>query len=117
MTELHPASLAGLVRSVAVLALPYERQVTWLASLGLGDPEFVDELALELGDGVLLSRQFEEAGWISSQTRSVVVELDRLLTEHSGPAHEEFWRLESLRDSPDWVQVRDLAMRALTAIR
>jgi hypothetical protein len=51
MTELHPGSLVFLVRSVGVLTLPYEGQISWLESLGLGQPFHVDELALELGDG------------------------------------------------------------------
>lgn len=116
MSVPHPALLAKCVRSVALLALPYDSQLAWLASLGLGDPEFVDELALELEDGVRLLQQFEDAGWLSREVRNVISELDAVLAERSGPNHENFWRLESLRDSPDWVHVRNLALRALMAL-
>ncbi|WP_377325655.1 hypothetical protein ACFJIY_11220 [Pimelobacter simplex] len=115
MTGPHPALLAKFVRSVALLALPYDSQVAWLASLGMGEPEFADELSLELEDGVRLSRQFEEAGWISSEARQAAVALDALLGEFSGPAHGDFWRLDSLGDSADWARVRELALKVLTA--
>lgn len=117
MTGPNPALLAKLVRSVAILALPYDGQVAWLSSLGLGDPEFADELALELEDGALLSRQFEDAGWVSSDARQAVTELDALLRERSGEVHEDFWRLDALRDSPDWERIRELALKALLALR
>lgn len=116
MTAPSPALLAKFVRSVAVLALPFDNQVAWLSSLGLGDPEFVDELALELEDAARLSRQFEEAGWVPSEVRRAVIELDALLRERSGEAHADFWRLTALRDSSDWEQVRELALKALLAL-
>lgn len=116
MTGLHPALLTKFVRSVALLALPYDSQVVWLSSLRLGTPEFADELSLELEEGVRLSRQFEEAGWVSTEARQAAVVLDALLGEFSGPGHEDFWRLDSLRDSPDWERVRELALKTLTAL-
>jgi len=42
-----PRSLANLLRSVAILALPASDQTAWVESLGVGP--VVDELALELG--------------------------------------------------------------------
>ena len=116
MTEPHPGLLVKLVRSVALLALPHQSQVTWLESLGLGAPGFADELAMELEDGAMLSQQFEEAGWLSAEGRRRVVELDAFLGARSGPGHEDFWRLDSLRESPEWDQVRDLALKALAAL-
>jgi len=117
VTEPNPALLAKLMRSVAILAMPYDSQAVWLSSVGLGDPEFADELALELEDGALLSRQFEKAGWLSADVRQAVTELDALLGDLSGEENEDFWRIEALRESPDWERVRDLALKALLALR
>lgn len=116
MTELHPALLAKLIRSVAVLALPYEDQVSWLTSLGLGHPEFTDELAQELDDGARLAGQFVEAGWLTPEARQTIAEIDAFLSAHGGPAHEEFWRLDALRISPEWARVRKLALSVLNAL-
>jgi hypothetical protein len=116
MTDLHPALLAKLIRSVAVLALPYEDQISWLTSLGLGDPEFTDELAQELDDGARLAGQFVEAGWLAPEARQIIAEIDALLAARGGPAHEKFWRLEALRDSPEWARVRELALSALSTL-
>lgn len=116
MTELHPASLAKLVRSLALLALPFDAQVGWLRSLGLGEPEFADELALELEDGAQLSLQFQEAGWLKPEARTLILEMDAMLAERSGPEHEDFWRVETVRDAPEWDQVRRLATQALLAV-
>jgi hypothetical protein len=80
-----------LVRSISLLTLPFEAQVAWLRSLGLGEPEFADELALELEDGVRLSRRFEEAGWLKPETRSLIVGLDVVLAERSGVDQADFW--------------------------
>ncbi|WP_030529694.1 hypothetical protein [Phycicoccus jejuensis] len=116
MTEMHPALLAKLVRSVAVLALPYEDQVSWLSSLGLGRPEFTDELAQELGDGARLGGQFVDAGWLTPEACQKINEIDALLSSRGGPANEEFWRLEALRMSPEWARVRKLALSVLATL-
>lgn len=116
MTEVSPAYLGRLIRSVAVLALPGSGQVEWLRSLGLGDPEFVDELAQELEEGVRLVGQFESAGWVSEQFVSLVLELDSYLAARSGSLGVEFWRVESLLGGEAWDPVRELARRALSAL-
>lgn len=38
MTDVHPAALARLVRSIEMLALASEDQIAWLSALGLGEP-------------------------------------------------------------------------------
>jgi hypothetical protein len=116
MTELHPGSLAGLVRSLAVLALPYGGQYAWLLSFGLGEPRYADELALELDAGFLLSRQFVDLGWLKPETRLIIAEIHAFLGERSGEVHESFWEMESLRNSPDWDHVRQLALKALLTL-
>lgn len=116
MTGIHPASLTRLVRSVAVLALPFGGQLAWLRSLGLGEPALTDEIAIELGDGALLARQFEEVGWLNSRARELILQIDVLLQERSGPAHAELWTPEALRSSPDWDSLRELALDTLIAL-
>ncbi len=116
MTDLHPASLAKLVRSISMLALPFAAQVEWLRSLGLGEPEFADELALELEDGARLAMQFQDAGWLKPEARQLILELDAALAARSGPDHEDFWRMASLRDAPEWDDVRGLATQVLLAL-
>lgn len=116
MTEVHPAALAKLVRSIGVLGLPFEGQAVWLSSLGLGEADLVDELALELGDGALLVGQFLAAGWLRPEAGEIIRELDTFLADRSGPAHRDFWTVQALRDEPGWIQVRELALKALLAI-
>lgn len=116
MSNIHPTTLAKLVRSIAILALPFEGQAAWLSSLGMGQPGYADELALELEDGVRHSDQLVTVGWLKPEARTIIVELDAMLAARSGPAHEEFWRLSALRDSPEWARVRRLALDALLVL-
>lgn len=116
MTDLHPRLLAQLVRSIAMLALPFAAQVEWLRSLGLGEPEFADELALELEFGARLSMQFQDAGWLKPEARELILELDAALAARSGAGHEDFWRMASVRDDAEWDRVRTLATHALLAL-
>lgn len=117
MTEVHPAHLTRLIRALAVLALPFEDQLVWLSSLGLpGQPQIVDELALEFDDGVRLSGQFVEAGWISGDARRPILELDQMLSEMSGPEQAWLWEVDSLHTAEEWVRVRGLARTALFSL-
>ncbi len=115
MTTLSPALLGSLVRSVALLSLPSDDQILWLNSLGLGVAEYADELASELEAGAVLVQQFESLGWVSTEACRAVQNLDAALAENSEREHGEFWRLESLRDSPEWARIRRLAVVALFA--
>lgn len=98
------------------LALPFESQVGWLSSLQLGDPQLVDELAMELGEGAMLAQQFEASGWLSPDVVTRIRAIDAFLTARSGPAHSEFWTLDALEHSADWARVRDDARAALFAL-
>ena len=113
MIEVHPGALAMLMRSLAVLALPAEDQVAWLASLGLGDPWYAYELAMELDDGLLLSGQFERAGWLRADVVKIMHEIEDVFAKYSRPGNDEFWNLDGLRTSADWVRIRKLALEAL----
>jgi hypothetical protein len=61
-----PRSLASLMRAVAVAALPAPAQEAWLGSIGV-DWVNVDEIALEVNDGVVLAPQFVAAGWLPAE--------------------------------------------------
>jgi hypothetical protein len=109
-----PRSLANLVRAVAVLALPASDQVSWIESLGVG--LVVDELALELGDGALLARQFVDAGWLSLDVLPPLQALNALLEDMSGPENAPLWNVSSLDFSPRWAEARAQANEVLRAI-
>ena len=114
MTDIHPSSIGRFVRAVAVLALPAEGQLAYLASIGV--PDGVDELALEFDDGRLLARQFEELGWTSDVFRARVDPLNVLLDEMSGEDRAELWTASALRAASEWDRVRLLAMDLLFSI-
>jgi len=115
MTEVSPAELAKFIRSLAILALPFEGQLAWLNSLGLEVPE-VDELAHELDDALLLAPQFVRAGWVSERTLQLAKEVDAFLASFSGPSFAGFWDVSSLRHSEHWDEVRRLSNVALQSI-
>lgn len=111
MSEIYAGALARFVRSIAILALPGESQSYWLASLNMpGEVRYVDELALELQDGVLLTGQFEQAGWITNETRRLASELDDLLREMSGEEQAWLWEVGSLNTTAEWKAVRNKAL-------
>jgi hypothetical protein len=85
-------------------------------SLGAGDPDLADELALELEDGILLSQQFVEAGWLRPEARQIIVDIGALLALRAAAEHEDFWRLNALRDSAEWAHSRELTVSALIAL-
>ncbi|MFD7025516.1 hypothetical protein [Promicromonospora sukumoe] len=116
MTDASPAELARLVRAVAVLAMPTDGQIAWLGSLGLGEPGFVDELALELDNGALLVGQFVRAGWVTPEFREGIVALDLFLSSKSALDTSDFWSVDSLRDDEDWELVRSMAAAVLQTL-
>ncbi|MFI6425150.1 hypothetical protein [Promicromonospora sp. NPDC050880] len=116
MTEISPAELAKLVRAVAVLALPADGQIAWLSSLGMGEPGFADELAMELEDGALLAGQFVRAGWIEPEVGSAVAALDSFLAVKSRADTKDFWSLNSLRHDREWDRIRSMAADVLRAL-
>lgn len=114
MDRPSPRSLANLVRSVALLALPAPDQAAWVESLGVGP--VVDELALELGDGALLARRFVDAGWLGEEVLGPLLALDAHLQEMSGPENAPEWAVASLASSPRWAVAREQAKQVLIAI-
>ena len=116
MRTVHPSSLAKLIRSLAVLALPAEDQVTWLKSLGLGEPWYAYELAMELDDALLLCNQFVKAEWLSPDVVKIMTDIGEVFAQYVEPGNDDFWNLDGLASSPDWVRIRKLALEALCVV-
>ncbi len=114
MAEVHPASLAYFVRSIAVLALSANEQLAFLAITGT--PDVLDELALEFDAGRLLVTQFEELGWVTAAFRTQVQSLDALLDSMSGEDRADLWIPPALENAPEWAGVRLLARDLLFSI-
>jgi hypothetical protein len=79
-------------------------------------PDFVvaaDELASDFNDALLLLRA-SSAEWSREQRESVDL-LSDLLTGMSGKHEPDLWSHEALNSSPEWVEVRRLAVAALAA--
>jgi hypothetical protein len=111
--DLSPAFLGEFVRAIAILALPAESQIAWIDGLGV-EVAGVDELALEFDDGFRLLPQFLERHWLSDGLRVHADEIDRLLTQMSGPQGP--WSVDELRSDPRWADVRSRAAQALSEI-
>lgn len=108
------AALVNLVHAVAILGLPARKQVEWLNSFGLpGKAELADELADEIGEGCLLLGQFEDAGWITSESRSSIESLNELFEEPRSDYDSAFWLVESLATDPLWAHIRAQAQQVL----
>lgn len=112
-----PVTLASLVRSVAVLALPAAGQCAWLTSTSAPAMTLsVDELALEFDDGYRMGLQFVQAGWITEATLEAMDQLDDLLSAMSGEPNASLWDEQALGSSPKWDEVRSLARAVLLSI-
>ena len=112
--DLNGGSLAKLVRSVGVLALPYPSQQAWLVGVwDIAGVAPIDELATEFGDSAELADQFLEAKWILPTALEKVKVLDAYLDERSGTEDSDFWTYEALRDHPGWEHIRKLALDVL----
>jgi hypothetical protein len=97
---------------VARLALESSRQIEYLSSLNVG--ESADELALEYDERALLVPQFVDLGWMSPEDARVLDRISEALAEMSGPSRRDLWTFESLRESDQWTNVRDLAFRFIS---
>lgn len=86
-----------------------------MEALGVGP--VVDELALDLGDGALLARQFVDAGWLGAEVLRPLQALDDLLKAMSGAENAPLWDVSSLSTSPRWAAARDQAKQVLLAIQ
>lgn len=91
------------------------RPLRWLDSLGLGWPP-VDELALEVAEGLGNISHFIEQGWLSGQVSKPLLALDAHLGKMSGQDHARLCTVDALRDAPEWAQSRELALEVLLQV-
>ncbi|TLN01262.1 hypothetical protein FDZ73_16585 [bacterium] len=96
--------------TIQALALPPEEQLRLF-------PDFVckaDELALEYHEAlaVIKGKFWDQC---SPEQKQSLIELDKFLDQMSGEVNALSWTDEALRSSPIWVEVRRLALEALSA--
>jgi hypothetical protein len=102
--------LVELIKAVARLALPADAQIRQLEKRGLFPS--VDELALDLHDGVVLLPQFVANGWITSKDADAIAAIDQMLNRMSGPGNP-LWTADALTRAEEWGEVRRQARDAL----
>lgn len=115
MTGISPRLLVGFVRSVAVLGLPADAQVSWLQRLFADATPVVDELALEFDDGFRLVSTFIELGWLDAAALPALEQLDARLDAMSGERNAGLWQVDALARE-EWDRVRRLAREALSLL-
>ena len=115
MAELSPRLLVAFVRSVAVLGLPADAQVSWLQRIFVDATPVVDELALEFHDGLQLVPSFLEQGWLEAAALPALRRLSSELEAMSGGHNGELWSVEALARE-DWDRVRGSAREALSLL-
>ena len=76
----------------------------------------VDELALELDDGVRLAPQFVAHDWLAPAALEQLESLDALLGAMSGPENASLWDHAALESSLCWAEVREQAKLVLHLI-
>jgi hypothetical protein len=96
-----------LVSALERLAMPAEAQVRYLTAKGVAPT--ADELALEFEDALA-------GAAISDPERSELGQLDRYLSSISGRQFASLWTSQALGASPEWAEIRRLALRALRAM-
>ena len=112
---MSPRLLVAFVRSVAVLGLPVDVQVSWLHRRFADATPVVDELALEFDDGFRLVPTFVELGWLDAAALPALEQLDAELDAMSGERNAELWHVDALTRE-EWDRVRSLAREALSLL-
>ncbi|MEP6850558.1 MAG: hypothetical protein ABI999_16995 [Acidobacteriota bacterium] len=101
-----------LVRSIQLVALPFDEQVKIL-------PEFVvvaDEIALTFDDAYrYFAGSSDDDSLISPATRKLLDELDKAFEQMS--KNRSLWSLDALRISDEWDGTRNLARKILIELR
>lgn len=106
--------LGELLRAVAVLALPAERQVEWLAARG--GPVSGEGLVVDVYETGRQMPLFARARWVTDRASEQVLELVRVLTDMSRPGQAHLWTRAALFDEPRWEEVRRLAAAVLAQV-
>ena len=94
----------GLIKAVARLALPADGQLAYLRDLGVSPS--IDELALELHDGVVLLPQFVANGWLAVVEATAIEALDESLLRLGEQNDGAWWTEAALVEAPEWEEVR-----------
>lgn len=101
-------TVAMFLRALGVLALPADKQLEWLRSLGLGEPAVCDELADDYYQQWLMLPQLVDAGLIPAVAVDRLNSLNDLLGKLVAPG-SEMATIAALEESPQWDLVRDTA--------
>ena len=104
------------IRAIGVLALPADRQIMWLRSLGLGEPMVCDELGDEYYQQWVLLSQFIEAGLIPRRAQEALNRVNDLLGELIRP-DSDLADVEALVSAHEWRAVREAAAECLTLLK
>ncbi|VTS05173.1 hypothetical protein [Tuwongella immobilis] len=98
---------APLILAVRLLSFEANEQLRELSRLE--HPVGIDELALQFDDQAILVDQLVAAGQVSEEQQAIVRQIDELLRDMSGEVNAALWTPDSLRTSPLWANVRQLA--------
>ena len=109
-------TVATFLRALAILALPANRQIEWLGSLGLGEPAVCDELADEYYQQWLMLPQLVEAGLVPLQAVAHLDRLNELLGAVVNPVYH-LATLEALATSDSWDQIREVAASSILLLK
>lgn len=109
--------------AVAKLAASADAQVSYLDSIF---PDLTgnnnaashgnDELALEFEDSFIAVGQMIEPSQINAEQYNALRLLDEMLTQWSGPSHEEFWARIALFQDHRWQAIREQASVVLALL-
>lgn len=108
-------ALANVKKNLANLAAPPDRQLAYLKSIG-DECKCLDELALEFNDAFIFLNQFIEDRRVPEATAAAIAAVDKQLDAMSGEKNARLWTSEALATTPEWKEVRALAVRALALL-
>lgn len=119
--------LERLRHSIAILSSPADRQIEYLAELGLfGDDENihkaihsdsnVDEIVLEFEDIFMAILDMRDRNEINDRTVAAVTNFWDKLDLRTRNRQEDFWTVGSLRANPTWGEIRSMAKECLAVM-
>ena len=103
-----------LCDAVEHLASEPSAQQAYLASIG--DPEVVDELALEFDDVAAASDDMLAVGELTPQEHREIGSINDLLIRISGKADAHLWAPAALATSAGWAAIRQQAQKCLRIV-
>ncbi len=106
--------LQNMVHALELLSANSNDQLHYLLEIGL--PNEIDELALEFEDEASLITSMFKKGQLSRSQFDALNKLSDKLDQMSGRSNKELWQPSTLRDSPEWKEIRLLAKNALALL-